>query len=150
MPKQEVFYLHPLGWENDPEEERSKVSTLDYLTVCTYNNYALFFRLDDADRSKAAAVLKAGLERTLSQARHLCGKIEKNAAGGHSFVKKKGSTVRFFVQWLEDNYPSFDDIHKSYFSATTLGDLNIWSVPPMTYGKKPQAHPDSSPVVSAF
>ncbi|KAE8374234.1 transferase [Aspergillus bertholletiae] len=153
MVKQEVFHIHPLGWENDPDVERFKVSTLDYLTACTYNNYALFFKVDDEDKHKAADVLKAGLERTLSQARHLCGTIEKDSTGGYSFVKRKGSTVRFFVQWLDspgEDFPSFDDMQKSHFSTTTLGDLDIWSVPPMTYGEKPEAHPDNSPVVAAY
>lgn len=155
MPKQEVFHLHPFGWETDQEEERFPLSTLDYLTVCTYNNYALFFKLEDGEKTKAANLLKAGLERTLSQARHLCGTIEQDPAGGHSFVKKKDSTVQFFVQWLDspedaDKYPSLDDIEKTNFSAVTLGDLNLWSVAPMTYGEKPEAHPNSSPVVAAF
>ncbi|GES59496.1 related to Tri201-trichothecene 3-O-acetyltransferase [Aspergillus terreus] len=153
MPKEEVFHLHPYGWETDPEEERYKVSTLDYLTPCTYNNYALFFRLDDAEKRKAATVLKAGLERTLSQTRHLCGTIEKDPEGGHSFVKRKDSTVQFFVQWLDaagPEYPSLDDIEKAHFSATTLGDLTRWSVPPMTYGEKPEAHPDAHPTVAAY
>ncbi|KAI0377958.1 transferase family-domain-containing protein [Hypomontagnella monticulosa] len=153
MPKQEVYHIHPTGWENDPEEERFKLSTLDYLTVCTYNNYALFFRLEDKDKPKAAAILKEGLERTLSQVRHLCGTIEKDPEWGYSFTKKKDSTVQFIVQWLDDpkdNYPSFDDIHKANYGAPTLGDLNLWSVPPMTYGEKPEAHIDGSPLVSAF
>jgi hypothetical protein len=155
MPRQEVHQLRPFGWENDPEEERFKVTTLDYLTACTYNNYALFFRLDNADKEKAAATLKEGLERTLSQARHYVGTIEKDAEGGHSFVKKKDSTVRFVVQWLDTpedgaKYPSIDDIERTNYSAVTLGDLETWSVPPMTYGEKPEAHPDNHPVVSAF
>lgn len=50
MPKIEELQLHPLGWENDPEEERFKLSTLDYLSMMTYNNYALFFKLDDAKK----------------------------------------------------------------------------------------------------
>ncbi|XXG98773.1 hypothetical protein Hte_005103 [Hypoxylon texense] len=142
MPQREVYHLHPTGWENDPEEERFKVSTLDYLVACSYNNYALFFRLDDdTDKSKIVA------------ARHVCGTIEKDPGGGHSFVKKKDSTVQFHVQWLdspEENYPSFEEISKSRYSATTLGDLSLWSVYPMTAGEKPEAHPDNSPVVSAF
>ncbi|RYP69111.1 hypothetical protein DL771_006265 [Monosporascus sp. 5C6A] len=153
MPKQEIFNLHPFGWENDPETERFKLSTLDYLTVCTYNNYAIFFKLGDADKPKAAAILKEGLERTLSQIRHLCGTIEKDPEGGYAFTKKKDSTVQFIVQWLdspEDNYPSIEDIHKANFGAPVLGDLNLWSVPPMTYGEKPEAHIDGSPVVAAF
>ncbi|KAK6700742.1 hypothetical protein SNK04_010679 [Fusarium graminearum] len=155
MPKQHVYHLHPLGWENDPEEERFKVTTLDYLTVCSYNNYALFFKLEDSEKERAAEILKAGLERTLAQARHYCGTIEKDPGGGHSFTKKRNSTVRFFVQWLDapedaDKYPSFEDLEKTNFSAVTLGDLEQWSVPPMTYGEKPEAHPDNSPVVSAF
>lgn len=153
MPRQQVYYLHPFGWENDPDEERFPVSTLDYLTACTYNNYALFFRLDDADKPRAVEVLKAGLEHTLSQARHYCGTIEKDPGGGHSFVKKKDSTVRFFVQWLDSphhNYPSFDEIEKKHFNAVALGDLELWSVPPMTYGEKPEADPNNHPVASAF
>ncbi|KAF4498679.1 Trichothecene 3-O-acetyltransferase [Fusarium agapanthi] len=121
MPKQHVYPLHPLGWENDPEEERFKVTTLDYLTVCSYNNYALFFKPQDPEKERTAEILKAGLERTLAQARHYCGTIEKDPGGGHSFT-----------------------------NAVTLGDLEQWSVPPMTYGEKPEAHPDNSPVVSAF
>jgi len=50
MPKIEESQIHPLRWENDPEEERFKLSTLDYLSARTYNNYALFFQLDDADK----------------------------------------------------------------------------------------------------
>jgi hypothetical protein len=50
MPKVEEFQLHPLGWENDPEEERFKLSTLDYLSAMTYNNYALFFKLEDVEK----------------------------------------------------------------------------------------------------
>ncbi|PYH93145.1 hypothetical protein BO71DRAFT_399983 [Aspergillus ellipticus CBS 707.79] len=148
-----VYYIHPTGWENDPDEERFKVSTLDYLTACTYNNYALFFKLDDENKQKAVDALKAGLQQTLSQARHLCGTIEKDPAGGHSFVKRKESTVRLFVQWLDgpnEELPTFDQIEKSHFCATALGDLDLWSVSPMTYGEKPEAHPDSSPVVVAF
>jgi hypothetical protein len=155
MPRQDLYQLRPFDWENDPEEERFKVTTLDYLTACTYNNYALFFRLDDKDKEKAVVTLKEGLERTLSQARHYVGTIEKDPEGGHSFVKRKDSTVRFVVQWLdapEDNaqYPSIDNIERTNYSAVTLGDLDTWSVPPMTYGEKPQAHPDNHPVVSAF
>ncbi len=153
MPKQEVYNLHPFGWENDPEEERYPLSTLDYLTVCTYNNYALFFKLEDKDKPRAVEILKEGLERTLSQTRHLCGTIEKDPEGGYSFTKKKESTVQFIVQWLDSpdgNYPSYEDIHKANYGAPVLGDLNVWSVPPMTYGEKPEAHIDSHPKVAAF
>jgi hypothetical protein len=151
MPDQQVYHLHPLGWENDPEEERFPMSTLDYLSAQTYNNYALFFRLADEDKSNAAEVLKAGLERTLSQVRRICGTIEQDPAGGYSFHKKKDSTVRFIVQWLDsEEYPSIDEIEQSHFSAVKLGDLNLWSVPPMTYGEKPEANPNNSPVVAAY
>ncbi|KAM0432099.1 hypothetical protein ACHAQK_009774 [Fusarium lateritium] len=140
MPKKRVFHLHPLGWENDPEEERFRVTTLDYLTVCTYNNYALFFRLNDGDKERVVEILKTGLERTVAQARHYCGTIEKDPSSGHSFTRKKGSTVDFIVQWLDapedaDKYPSFEDLEKTNFSAVGLGDLEAWSVPPMTYGE---------------
>ncbi|KAM0312219.1 hypothetical protein ACHAPQ_012266, partial [Fusarium lateritium] len=100
-------------------------------------------------------ILKTGLERTLAQARHYCGTIEKDPGGGDSFTRKKGSTVDFIVQWLDapedaDKYPSFEDLEKTNFSAVALGDLEVWSVPPITYGEKPEAHPDNSPAVAAF
>ena len=50
MPKVQELQLHSLGWENDWEEERFKLSTLDYLSAMTYNNYALFFKLDDEEK----------------------------------------------------------------------------------------------------
>ncbi|KAH8689593.1 transferase [Talaromyces proteolyticus] len=155
MPKKEVLHIHPFGWETDPEEERYKVTTLDYLTACTYTHYTIFFRLDDADKPKAIDVLKAGLERTLSQTRHLCGTIEKDPAGGHSFVKKKDGTVQFVVQWLDapedkSSYPSIDDLEEAHFRSTRLGNLDLWSIPPMAYGEKEEAHPDNSPVTAAF
>lgn len=50
MPKVEEFELRPLGWEDAPAEERFKLSTLDYLSAMTYNNYALFFKLDDSEK----------------------------------------------------------------------------------------------------
>ncbi|RFU81567.1 trichothecene 3-o-acetyltransferase [Trichoderma arundinaceum] len=153
MPKQEVFHLYPLGWENDPEEEKFKFSTLDYLTACTYNNYVLFFKLDDMNKPRMVTLLKEGLSRTLSQARQLCGTIEKDSEGYHSFVKRKDSTVQFVVQWLdspEDCYPSFDEIESHNFSSIILGDLRLWSIDSMMHGIRHEAHIDNRPVVSAF
>ncbi|KAL3483930.1 hypothetical protein BJX62DRAFT_248896 [Aspergillus germanicus] len=115
-----VYHIHPLRWENDPEEERFKVTALDYLSVQTYNNYALFFRLADEDKHDAAEVLKAGLERTLSQARHLCGIIEKDTAGGHSFCKKRDSTVQF----VKANFVRgglFFIMHHHHYSNDVMG-----------------------------
>ena len=57
MPKIEEFQLHPLGWETAPEEERFKISTLDYLSAMSYNNYALFFKLDNAEKRLVAGCL---------------------------------------------------------------------------------------------
>ena len=51
MPSVKEFHLHPLGWENDPEEERFKLSTLDYLSTTTYTNMAIFFKLEDAEKT---------------------------------------------------------------------------------------------------
>lgn len=155
MPKEDVFELHPLGWENDPEEERFNLSTVDYLTPCTYNNYALFFEIDDADKHQAAEILKRGLEMTLGQTRHLCGKIERNTDEGYSFVMKRDDTVRFYVQWVdgpedEKEYPSFDDIRRSNYLTSVLGDIKRWSVHPMTYGEKPEARPENSPIVASY
>ncbi|KAG7438240.1 hypothetical protein Forpi1262_v001994 [Fusarium oxysporum f. sp. raphani] len=127
----------------------------ELLTVCIYNTYALFFKLDDAGKGRAVELLRAGLKRTLSQARHYCSAIKKDPGGGHSFAKKRDSTVRSFVSgWMllrmKPNISSFEDLEKTHFSAVTLSDLETWSVPPMTYGEKTEGNPDNSPGVSAF
>ncbi|KAK2009013.1 hypothetical protein LZ32DRAFT_591007 [Colletotrichum eremochloae] len=153
MSRIEEFQIRPLGWENGPEEERFKLSTLDYLSARTYNNYALFFKVKDGDKSKVAAVLKEGLERTLAQAKHLVGTIEKDDDGFHSFVKRKNSSVKFVVQYLdspEDKFLSFAEIEEAHFVTTTLGDIQVLSNAPMTYGEKPEAHPDANPATSSF
>ncbi|KAK3368460.1 transferase family-domain-containing protein [Podospora didyma] len=155
MPVLEIFHLHPLGWENDPEEEKIPLSTLDYLPPFLYNNYVLFFKLDDEGKSRMAVLLRVGLERTLSQARHLCGTIEMDAGtGGHAFVRRRESTVEFHVQWLDSSpcshYPSFSELEAHNFSSRAMGDLGLWSVAPMTHGLKPEADIDNSPAVSAF
>lgn len=184
MLKIEKYQLRPLGWENDPEEERFKLSTLDYLPAMTYMNWALFFKLpDDPDKgsvnsylpmyitpstdtnpsfrgknSKIISILKQGLERALSQARHLAGTIEKDPDNphAHSFVKRRTSTVKFVVQHLDfpgSSFPSFADLEKANFAGTALGGLkniDLLSNKPMTYGEKPEADPDNSPAVSSF
>lgn len=155
MPRQEIFHIRPLNWEYDTDEERFKVSTLDYLSGMTFCSFAVFFPLNDCDQRKSIETLKTGLERTLSQTRHLCGKIEKDLSGGHSFVKRKDSTVRLIVQWLDspeecEVYPSYDKMAQQNFCGTTLRDHNEWGIPPMTFGSKPEAHPDISPEVAAY
>lgn len=155
MPKQEVYRLRSLGWESDPEEEKLKLSTLDYISVSTYNNYCLFFRLDDALKPRAVQVLKEGLERTLSQARHLVGRIERDPEGGYHILRNRDDTVEFHVQWLDapedaEKYPSIDDIQRTNFSTVTLGNLEQWSVLPMTYGERPEANIEALPIVAAF
>ncbi|KAF7555349.1 hypothetical protein G7Z17_g2204 [Cylindrodendrum hubeiense] len=153
MPRVEEFHLHPFGWENDPEVERFKLSTLDYLSTTTYTNPALFFKLEDAEKPKVAAILKEGLERTLSQVRHLVGTIERDEDGHHSIIRRKTSTVQFVIQYLdspEDKFPSFAEIAEGHYLSAALGDINIVSNAPMTCGNKPEAHPDNSPALSSF
>ncbi|KAB8075844.1 transferase [Aspergillus leporis] len=155
MIRKEVYNLHPYGWETSPEEERFKISTLDYLTGLCFTHFAIYFRLNHADKASAAIVLKEGLERTLAQIGHLCSTIAKDPEGGHCFVKRRDSTVKFIVQWLDDSaeaekFPSLDDMENSSFAGLTLGDFHRWSIEPMTYGEKREAHPDTSPIASAF
>ncbi|KAI1504817.1 hypothetical protein F5X99DRAFT_349835 [Biscogniauxia marginata] len=155
MPKQEVFDLYPAGWESDPPDELFKLSTLDYCVGQVFTNFALFFKLTDAEKPKIIPTLKRGLEVTLSQCRQLCGILEKHPDGGLCFHKKRESTVQFHVQWLdgpedEGKYPTFDELEKRYFVSQALGDMETWCVSPMTYGEKPEAHPSSNPKGSAF
>ncbi|KAI1459904.1 acyltransferase [Annulohypoxylon moriforme] len=155
MPTKQEFQLHPWGWENDPEEERIRLSALDYLAACVYNNYALFFKLDEkADKARIAEVIKEGLERTLAQVRHLVGTIEKNEQGDHSFVKKKDSTVGFIIQHLdtpEDDFPSFSELEDAHFVSSKISDkIPTLSWNGLVYGERPECHPDASPFISAF
>lgn len=153
MPNQQVFNLHPVDWESDPPTESFKLSTLDYCVAQVYNNFALFFSITDNIKPDAARILKRGLEITLSQCRQLCGRLELHPDGGLCFHKTRDSTVEFHLQWLDgpdDDYPSLQDLEKQHFASRTLGNLETWCVPPMTYGEKPAAQPASKPVVAAF
>jgi hypothetical protein len=153
MPKTEEHHIRPKGWENDPEEERLRFSSFDYLSACTYNCYAIYFKLEDEDRAIAIELLKKGLEVTLSQCRQLVGVIEKNPDNDdHSYVKKRDSTVKFVVKYFtaEDNVPSLSFIEHSHFVSSTLGDLNQFAVGGMSYGERPECLPSASPVLSAY
>ncbi|KAG5659470.1 hypothetical protein KAF25_002029 [Fusarium avenaceum] len=152
MPKAEEFNLHPFGWEDGPDEERFKLCALDYLSTITYTNSVIFFKLSDAEKSKAVTVLKEGLERTLAQVRHLVGTIEKDDDGYHSIVRRKASTFQFVVQHLDspdDVFASFDEIAEAHYLSPILGDINVLTNAPMTCGSKPEAHPDNSPIVAS-
>ncbi|KAF2035276.1 hypothetical protein EK21DRAFT_54694 [Setomelanomma holmii] len=158
MPKIEEFQLHPYGWESDPQEERFRLSTLDYLATTTWTNTALFFKLNDDEKMlllnhKATEILKQGLERTLSQVRQFVGTIERDEDGQHSIVRKRTSTVRLVVQHLDtpdDSFPAFEEIAKAYFLSPLLGDIDALSNLPMTCGNKPEAHPDNSPAITSY
>jgi len=153
--KQDVTHLRPFGWEQD-SEERYKLSTLDYLPGRVYVSYAIFFKIeDDSEKPKVAELLIQGLERTLSQTRHLCGTIEKDPDGGHSFVKKRDSTVQLVTKWMDQTehkgiYPTFSDLETANFVSKALGDISDYSVSPMTYGEKPETSLDAHPKVAAF
>ncbi|KAK7397830.1 hypothetical protein QQX98_012801 [Neonectria punicea] len=155
MPRQEIIELHPTGWESDPPDEYFILSTLDYCVGQVYTNYALFFKLSESEQPKIIPVLKRALEVTLSQCRQLCGIVDKHPDGRLCSHKKRESTVQFHLQWLtgpedEGKYPSFDELEKRHFVSQALGDMNIWCVPPMTYGEKPEAQPGNNPKMAAF
>lgn len=130
MAQPETIELLPTGWETDPDEERYKVSTIDLTPLCLYNHYVVFWRLEQEAKEDAVAVLRAGLEKTLSQARHLAGTIELDPDGGYSFVKRKGSTTKLVIMRYDsdgDKWPSMDDIEEAYFAQHSLGDdLGKW------------------------
>lgn len=152
MPRTELYQLRPLGWETDPEEERIRFSSLDYLAACTYNSYALFFKLKEEERSNAVSVLKEGLERTLAQCRQLVGTIEKNEHDDdHSFVKKRDSTVKFVVKYFDagDGVPSMSNLEKAHFASSGF-DTNRFVVDGMAYGEKPECLPSAKPPAAAF
>ncbi|KAK3370517.1 hypothetical protein B0H63DRAFT_402672 [Podospora didyma] len=153
MSKTEEYQLRPHGWENDPEEERIRFSSLDYLAASTYNSYALFFKLDDDEKSKAVEVLKEGLSKTLAQCRQLVGIIEKNPDNDdHSFVKKRDTSIKLIVKTFDanDDFPSFQDIEKAHFASSCLGDVSRLVVEGMSYEEKPESLTSARPAISAY
>ncbi|KAG9256670.1 uncharacterized protein F5Z01DRAFT_481830 [Emericellopsis atlantica] len=153
MPRIEEIDLHPWGWETDPEEERFRLSTLDYLTTKTFTNMAVMFKVEASQKDMVTELFKESIARTLSQIRHMIGTIEKDPDGQHSIVRKRGTTTKFVVQYLdgpEDTYPSLAEMEKAHFTSDILGDADELSYLPMTFGPKPEADPDNSPPVSAF
>ncbi|KAK3317141.1 transferase family-domain-containing protein [Cercophora scortea] len=141
MATRQELRLHPWGYENDPEEERFPLSTLDYLSVCAYDNMALFFPLSEDAKPR----------RTLSQCRHLVGTIERNPDNtSHSFVKHRNSTVGFTIQHLPPPFPSFTDLEASHFLSSRLGSTKTLSFKGLTYADKPPTSADAHPIAAAF
>ncbi|KAK6078481.1 hypothetical protein SCUP515_04505 [Seiridium cupressi] len=136
MARKDFLQLRPLGYETQPEVEEFPLSTLDHLSVCTYNHYAFVFKLDvSTNRPAIASVLQRGLEATLGQCRHMVGTIEKNEAEDYSIIKKRGSTVPFVVKWLDgpDTKPkSFEEIEKLHFNGEAFGDKASLGIQGMT------------------
>lgn len=130
MAQPETIELRPTGWETDPDEERYKVSTIDLTPLEMYNHYVIFWRLEQDTIEDAIAVLRAGLEKTLSQARHLVSTMEQDPDGGYSFVKRKETTTKLVVMRYDsdgDKWPSMDDIEAAHFAQRALGDdLGKW------------------------
>lgn len=155
MSTENIFHLRPTGWENDPQEERFELSGLDYCVTCSWLPLALFFKLEDIDKPPVLETLKHGLERTLSQTRQLCGRLEQDPNGGFSFVKRRDSTVPFHVQHLDGlkdkgKYPGLDQLEKGYFNAAVLGEEKTWVIPGMEYGDKTECLPENNPKAAAF
>lgn len=152
MAAKETYQLHPLGYDTQPEVEEFPLSSIDLTCVCTYNQYAFVFKLDEAtDKVALAKLIKQGLEATLGQCRHLVGTIEKSKADEYSIVKKRTSTVPFEVQWLDgpdSQAKSFEDMSRLHFSGKAFGDKSFIGIEGMTFGAP--CYLDSSPVVSGF
>ena len=99
------------------------------------------------------AVLKEGVQRTVSQTRQMVGTLQKDPEGGHSVVRKKGDTFQFVVNKLdspEDKFPSMEEIAQADFSNQILGDVDKVCNVSMAYGVRPEAHPDKNPIIASF
>ncbi|KAK9416077.1 hypothetical protein SUNI508_09850 [Seiridium unicorne] len=152
MARKDFLQLRPLGYETQPEVEEFPLSTLDHLSVCTYNHYAFVFKLDvSTNRAAIASVLQRGLEATLGQCRHMVGTIEKNEAEDYSIIKKRSSTVPFVVKWLDGpdtKSKSFEEMEKLHFNGEAFGDKASLGIEGMTYGAACDIN--DSPIVSGF
>lgn len=136
--KEEVYQLRPTGWETDPEEERLPLSLLECIVYCVHCNFTLFLRHDKCaqgedevlHQQRIATVFRLGLEKTLSQVRHLAGTIEKDTPSDYVYVKKRESSVKFVVKWLDgkEGIPSFEELERASFSARVLGDQSQYAI----------------------
>ncbi|KAE9364957.1 hypothetical protein N431DRAFT_352846 [Stipitochalara longipes BDJ] len=148
MGRKETFSLQPLGLENFAEEW-FRLSALDIVIPPNYNTYAIIFKLDRTEEAVIVETFKRGIEATLAQCRHMVGTVERNEYGDYSIVKKRDSTVKFVVQWLngpEDDYPSYSDLESADFTCAALGDPEILGIE----GMPKACHPDNSPVMVGF
>lgn len=93
MSNKEVYKILPDGWETSPEQETWPLSTIDACPVCSYCQYIVPFKLDDSERDQVTAVLKQGLEKTLSEVRFLCSRIEDDLDEGLMFVKRRDTSI---------------------------------------------------------
>ncbi|KAI1323856.1 transferase family-domain-containing protein [Xylariaceae sp. FL0255] len=112
--------------------ESFRLSTLDHTVTENYMNWAIIFKLEDADDYVEAITqgFKRALGVTLGQCRHYVGKIEVNEHGDFSIVKKADSTVRFDVRRLDG--PLFSELEAAKFSAASLGDHALFTIEGMT------------------
>ncbi|KAF2723079.1 hypothetical protein K431DRAFT_302015 [Polychaeton citri CBS 116435] len=153
MGSNEVYQIRPSGYPNLPEEI-CRLSTNDYLPdPIVFVPICLYFEVCDAKRKATVELLRAGLEETLGQCRHLAGTIEKTENSDYYILSKKESTVTFNINWLTDRahgpqFPSFEDLKASDFTTSKLGDitrLTLHEMDPSSGVANPS--PDKSPPV---
>ncbi|KAL2267833.1 hypothetical protein VTJ83DRAFT_5110 [Remersonia thermophila] len=152
MPETTVYEIRPLGWENDPEEEKLKLSMLDIFSVQAYNPFTLFFKLSDNERPRALDILKKGLERTLAQCRHMVGTIEQDDKTYDCFfTKKRDTTGKLVVKYFgpEDGVPSMQEIEKAHYASSFL-DVSKFNVEGLSATEAPENHPSQKPISTAF
>ncbi|KAI0903867.1 transferase family-domain-containing protein [Ustulina deusta] len=133
------------------QEEWFALSPMDLFNTQNYSTHALFFKLDDADKPHIVDVFRRGLENTLGQCRHMAGTVQKREDGTYGILKTPESRVRLDVRRLDDVsaiHPSYADIQKANFSASSLGDPADWTIEGMTMSCR--RFPDKSPPMSAF
>lgn len=137
MASKEAWEVFPLGHEDHPVEEWFRLSTVDLLCPNLYNNWALMFSLDDSvDKTAVAELVRHGLEATLSQCRCLIGTFERDNQGNLSILKRRDSSVKLVVQWLDKEQGqslSYSSLESAHFVASSFGDPERLSIPGMAY-----------------
>ncbi|KAI5922433.1 hypothetical protein F4810DRAFT_721028 [Camillea tinctor] len=125
MYKKEVFNLHPVGWELDPLDEYFELTAMDYCTAQALCNYVLFFKLTDEEKAKIIPTIKRGLEKTLSQCRHLSSYIDKHLMMGSAFTKRGSLPLNLTSNGLMDLRLRGNTLRLTTLRNTTLF-LNTW------------------------
>lgn len=130
----QVHHIRPSSFEA-LSEETFKFTSNDYLpSPAIWVPVVLHFAVPNGEQKAVAEQLRAGLESTLAQCRHLTGTIEDAGNGDYCMVARKDSSVQFIEHVFDSSeVSSHEELAACNFATSKLGNLSRWSVKGMVY-----------------